>query len=56
MTERYCASCEEWTEDVLVCPMCGDPTVATAVERERDRNEDDGLTYGHPGDRLQGIE
>jgi predicted RNA-binding Zn-ribbon protein involved in translation (DUF1610 family) len=40
MRGRFCTSCGEETEDVLVCPLCGDRTIAPAVARERDRDED----------------
>lgn len=56
MTDRYCPSCDEATADVLICPLCGDATIAPAVARERERHEDDGREYGHPGDRLRGLE
>ena len=46
-----------WTRyhDQDICPQCikehGDPN-----RPERERDEDDGQTYGHPGDHLKGID
>ncbi len=36
-------------DDGMVCPQCAD-------ENPREKGDDDGREYGHPGDRLAGRE
>lgn len=47
MKHRYCELCDEWT-NANPCPECGAHTTLAATERDKD--EDDGTTYGHPRD------
>lgn len=54
-TQHYCPQCDDW-DYVYVCTFCGSEMTPPAAERERERHEDDGLTYGHPGDVLRGYE
>lgn len=41
-----------------VCPGCGEERTLFREDGwdDRERDEDDGSSYGHPGDRLRGYE
>jgi hypothetical protein len=42
-------------EGLVDCPYCG-IWFSPESEDQRDKDEDDGREYGHPGDRLKGLE
>ena len=55
MKRRYCEMCDVWT-NANPCPECGAVTTKAEPEDPREKGDDDGVEYGHPGDRLKGID
>jgi hypothetical protein len=49
---------EDYSGDRRVpdCPGCGDDSHVVRVECERQKGDDDGVEYGHPGDYRRGLE
>ncbi len=57
MTDYLCPVCEniyDTPEDAAEC--CAEPQPEWDERDGRERGDDDGREYGHPGDRLRGIE
>lgn len=48
-TNRYCPACDEWV-DRDPCEQCGGESNRQLMDDERERDEDDGRTYGDPRD------
>ena len=38
------------------CPACGEKLSAESWRNPREKGDDDGVEYGHPRDRMDGIE
>lgn len=55
MKRRYCGPCDEYTNS-NPCAECGAETDRVPEENPREKGDGDGREYGHPGDRLAGIE
>ena len=55
MKKRLCRKCDDMVTG-NPCPACGADTERWPVENPREKGDDDGLEYGHPGDRLKGID
>jgi hypothetical protein len=48
----YCDEKMTVVEDRVICQWCLD----NPTPEEREKGDDDGVEYGHPGDALRGID
>jgi len=56
---KFCEPCERTVEPAADgdCPHCGAGLTPIPRERNpREKNDDDGIEYGHPRDRRDGLE
>lgn len=49
-----CFICEKWFAEIEDAEVC--ERSHAKPENPREKGDDDGIEYGHPGDRLRGLE